>query len=322
MGHIMPRKISLLFVSLFALAIPGYAQAETACPPAFVQPTAEMQQAAIRNARDHGFLWRISKDGRTSYLYGTIHAAKYNWLFPGQHVAEAMKATDTEAVEIDMMDPAMQARTTKALQGMPTTALPGPLALRMQKRAKAVCVPYDSIAKLPPIFQVETLSLMEGRRDGLEAAYSVDVVLAAVGHAAKKNVVSLETPESQLDLLQMPNPQDAIALVEDDLGELETGEGRAYLKRISRYWEESNYDEMSHFEKWCRCLDTDAKRKLMKSMLDDRNPALADRIDALHASGKQVFTAVGSLHMFGPLGLPTLMEKRGYKVERIDWKAP
>ena len=24
---------------------------------------------------DHGFLWRVSKDGRSSWLYGTLHVA-------------------------------------------------------------------------------------------------------------------------------------------------------------------------------------------------------------------------------------------------------
>lgn len=31
---------------------------------------------------------------------------------------------------------------------------------------------------------------------------------------------------------------------------------------------------------------------------------LAERVDALHAGGKQVFAAVGSLHMFGKSGCP------------------
>jgi hypothetical protein len=75
---------------------------------------------------------------------------------------------------------------------------------------------------------------------------------------------------------------------------------------------------MSHFNDWCECLKTEIERDMMKRLLDGRNSNLADRIDELHASGKQVFVAVGSLHMFGPTGLPTLMEKRGYRVEQID----
>ncbi len=42
----------------------------------------------------------------------------------------------------------------------------------------------------------------------------------------------------------------------------------------------------------------------MKRLLDERNPALAERIDALHAGRQAVFAAVGSLHMVGPNGLP------------------
>jgi uncharacterized protein YbaP (TraB family) len=59
---------------------------------------------------------------------------------------------------------------------------------------------------------------------------------------------------------------------------------------------------------------------MMKHLLDDRNPNLAGRIDGLHSSGKKVFSAVGSLHMFGPSGLPALMSMRGYRVERVDMK--
>ena len=57
-------------------------------------------------------------------------------------------------------------------------------------------------------------------------------------------------------------------------------------------------------------------------MLDERNPLMADKIDALHAGGQSVFTAVGSLHMIGPQGLPTLMAKRGYRVERVAFTTP
>jgi uncharacterized protein YbaP (TraB family) len=77
---------------------------------------------------------------------------------------------------------------------------------------------------------------------------------------------------------------------------------------------------MSHFNEWCECLDTEIEREMMKRLLDDRNPNLAEHIDAIHKSGKTVFAAVGSLHMFGSIGLPALMQKRGYRVERVDLK--
>ena len=51
-------------------------------PPARALSTAEIE-AGQREAIDRGFLWRIARDGRVSYLYGTLHIAQPRWMFPG-----------------------------------------------------------------------------------------------------------------------------------------------------------------------------------------------------------------------------------------------
>jgi uncharacterized protein len=55
----------------------------------------------------------------------------------------------------------------------------------------------------------------------------------------------------------------------------------------------------------------------MKRLLNDRNLPMAERIDTLHSQGRKVFTAIGTLHMISPTGLPALMQKRGYVVEKV-----
>ncbi len=306
-----------VLVLLAAVWISGGAQAGV-CPPAPQKPTEEMVRAGMRAARDHGFLWRISKDGRTSYLYGTMHIAKYDWMFPGPSVMQALISSDIIALEIDVTDAGMEARLEKGMASLHGTALPKPLEKRMRQYADTLCVPYTSVAGLAPEFQVSMLSMMAGRWDGLDAAYAVDRVLAIIGHRIRKDVVSVETPESQLGLLHMKTPQDTVSFVQDGLTDLETGHARALLKRLARSWADSDYTDMAQYREWCGCLKTTMDREMMKRTVDERNPNLAARIDALHTSGKQVFAAVGSLHMFGPLGLPALMEQRGYRVERMD----
>ncbi|WP_237246494.1 TraB/GumN family protein [Sideroxyarcus emersonii] len=318
----MPNRIRialLVWLAVFAHAL--FAADERACPPAPAQPTPEMMQAAMRDARDHGFLWRITRDGHTSYLYGTIHVAAFDWMFPGPGVLQALRSTDTMALELDMLDPDIRERMAKGIKSMRSPALPKPLLQRLQRQAAAACIPYGEIAGLPVEFQITALTLVEGRREGLEAAYAIDAVLAGIGHGAKKNVVSLETPEAQLRTLQMQDPRDAVAFVEDGLEEIESGRTRTGFRRIARVWADADYDELARYSEWCDCLNTEIERKEMRRLLDERNPNLAERIDSLHASGKRVFAAVGSLHMFGPTGLPALMEKRGYRVERMDLRS-
>ena len=98
----------------FAAAYGADAAPSTACPPPPQQLTSESLSAGIRNAKDHGFLWRITKDGRSSYLYGTIHAAKAEWMFPGPVTLDALRRSDTLALELDVLDPDVQRRLAPA----------------------------------------------------------------------------------------------------------------------------------------------------------------------------------------------------------------
>ena len=316
------NMLKIINICCLALLLTGahsnFAEAEPVCPPAAENPTPEKIQAAMSVARDRGFLWRISKDGRTSFLYGTIHVAKFDWMFPGPKVTQAIRTTDTLALELDALDPDIQARMAKGIAELQSTELPELMVKRLRDQAEAMCIPYDSIAKLTPEFQIITLSMMVGRWDGLNASFAVDAVLAGIGRGAKKNVVSLETPEFQLQLLTMETPKETISFVQDSLNELETGRALSQINRAAKSWESADYAEMSNFEDWCECLNTELDRRMMKRLNDDRNPNLAKSINALHESGKQVFAAVGSLHMFGPLGLPALMKKLGYQVEQVD----
>ena len=291
------------------------------CPPEAQMPSAEEVQAGMRTARDRGFLWRIDKNGHSSYLYGTLHVAKLAWTFPGPRMAQAMAASDTLALELDLHDPAVLrslADGLAAAAGRPLDEpLPEPLRQRLARLAATECVSSDAFAGLSPELQIATLLSVAGRRDGLQPAYGIDDALSSWGHATGKAVLSLETPATQLRALLQPDAAAQISFVEAALDELESGRARPQLARMAQVWADADLDTLTRFEEWCECLKTGSDRDAMTRLVDARNPALAADIDALHTSGKRLFAAVGSLHMVGPGGLPARLAKRGYRVERI-----
>jgi uncharacterized protein YbaP (TraB family) len=310
----------LLLASLAAASL-GIAAAEPGhCPPAAQAPTPQQADAGAKNARDRGFLWRIRKSGRTSYLYGTVHVAKLDWMFPGTRLLDAMRASDVIALELDVLDPDIMRRLHAGMALKPGAALQGPLADRLKAQLAAACLPDEWMTTMSPEMLATTLTVMAGRAEGLDPAYAIDAVVAGLGRSLKKPVSSLETPELQLALLQGRTRQETQSVVEQALTELESGRAMPMLARMAQVWAESRLNELERYEQWCACLDTNDERTLHKRLLEDRNPALADRIDALHGSGKQVFAAVGSLHMIGVTGLPTLLARRGYAVERVEFK--
>ncbi|MEO8524395.1 MAG: TraB/GumN family protein [Caldimonas sp.] len=319
------RNVARALLASLAALLPlaGAHAAETSananCPPVAPPLTSGGLTAGMSAAKDHGFIWRLGKDGHVSYLYGTIHAARPEWMFPGPTLAGALRESDVLALELDVLDPDVQARLVAGVTAHRSDPLPAALVRRIDRQIKAGCVDAAAFARLAPEFQVASLSVMAARRDGLDPANAIDLVLAAVARQLGKPVVSLETPELQIQALLMPTRAETIEFVRSGLDELESGRTRPMLKRMAKVWTDGDYAELSRYERWCDCMGTATERATMKRLLDDRNPDIAAAIDKLHSGGQRVFAAVGSLHMIGPNGLPALLRKRGYKVEQGDF---
>jgi uncharacterized protein YbaP (TraB family) len=295
----------------------AHAQAPASCPPVATPLTQDEMQTGLRTARDRGFLWRISRDGRDSWLYGTVHAARREWMFPGPEVLRALRASDTIALELDMQNPEIGRRLGAGMAAQRSAPLPEPLRQRLLRLAEAECIPAQMLAPLSPEMQVATLSVLAARRDGIDPSYGIDAVLGGFGRGTGKPVLSLETPEQQLQVLQMPSTRETLSFVESGIQDLESGRARPLVVRLTQVWADADLDTLASYASWCDCLNTDADRAQQARLLDARNPPLADAIAALHNAGKNVFAAVGSLHMIGALGLPDLLAQRGFTVERV-----
>ncbi|NUZ04194.1 TraB/GumN family protein [Piscinibacter koreensis] len=313
----LQRLRCALVVAAGAIACSAQAAPPADCPPPAAPPSAEQVQAGMAAASDRGFLWRVVKDGRTSYLYGTIHAARLEWMFPGPRVREALGAADSVALELDILDPAVQQALVDALRSARRTELPPELAARLRARIEAECGDPAEFEPLTPELQVASLGALVARRDGLEPAYGVEMMLAMLARGAAMPVRSLETPAMQIEALQMATPAETIEVVRDGLADVESPRAREVLMRLARAWASGDLETLSSYERWCECVETPAERLLIKRLLDERNPAIAAAIDRAHAGGQRVFAAVGALHMTGSNGLPALLATRGYRVERV-----
>jgi uncharacterized protein len=320
------RRTALVLVGLglatLAALGPGHALAADAtpasCPSAAEPIDTERFRSGLRDAAvDHGFLWRIERGGRSSYLYGTIHVAQPEWMFPGPLTKKAIAAVDTVALELDVLDPSVPLRLAQSVQSRPGETLPAELVRRIDARMAAECMDPARWRGFAPEFQIALLATMAARREGFDSAYAIDGVLAVAARTFAKSVVSLETPESQMAALRAPTREAMLELVRSSLDDLDSGRAGPLVVRLVRAWNASDLTTLEDYERWCECERNDAERQTMKVLLDDRNVALAAQIDAMHAGGHAVFAAVGSLHMIGPKGLPALMRERGFRVELV-----
>ncbi len=312
------RACGVVLLGVLGLAWAGSArgQAAPACPPQAQPPTPQQLQAAAARARDRGLLWRITRDGRTGYLYGTIHVGTLDWAFPGPQVRAALMASDTLALEIDVGDAQMAARMQPP-PGAVAPTLPPALHERLARQIDAACVPRALLASQHPVLQALTLTVLSARWQGLDPAYAQEFVLSGMARAAQRRVVSLESPESQMAALVPRDAAGAERMVTQMLEQLEQGGTRRVVARLADAWARGDLVAIGDYERWCECVAGDEDRAQMQRLNDDRNPALADGIEALHRDGRSVFAAVGALHMTGAQALPALLQRRGFAVERV-----
>lgn len=305
------------FLIFVIAALLSTAHAQDGCPPAPTMPTAADIAVLQKSAKDRGFLWRITKEGRASYLYGTIHVSKLDWVFPGPRLVQAVLQTDVVALELNVTDPDTLRLLGQGMQDTSAQPLPAALEARVARQALASCVPAAQIKTLRPEFQIYTLSALALKKQGVDPTYGADTVIAGMATSTNRTIEALETATDQVNAMQAGSRAEALAMLEEGLAQLENGTAQALLTKLAQAWADSDYNTMNSYASWCNCMNTDKERADMKRMLDDRNLPMAQRIDALHTQGLNIFTAVGTLHMIGPTGLPVLMQQRGFVVERV-----
>lgn len=307
------------------LALAGAAAAAQpaapACPPsAEARLTPQVLEQARRRPVDRGYLWRIEKDGRTSWLYGTLHLGRAAWVVPGPRIAQALRQSDTVALELDPLDTdAMQPLFAPGDPVRRAEVMTPARVERLNRQWAAACArePGDPQLKLQPILQTTALAGYVARADGLYTDFAIDTVLAGYARRAKLPLVALESVQAQLALFTADSAREEAEQVDDALDELENGKLRQRMLELADMWSRGDLPRLADYERWCECMQTSAERAMMKKLLDDRNPHLADGIVAVHDRGQRVFAAVGALHMVGPQGLVTLLGQRGFSVTQV-----
>ena len=232
--------------------------APATCPAKATVPGKNEMQAMVRDAQDRGLLWRVSHDGRDSWLYGTSHVGRREWLMPGRTVMGAMMKSDKLALELNVLDPEVSkslAQGMKARDDAPE--LSAALAARLELQREKACA--QDIAPLRPM--PRWWPCRPGRAAfGVYPDYGVDMMLAGMAAGLKKPVVGLETPELQIRELFSDDPAQVSESVSEGLKQLESGKAPEMVNLIADLWADGRQDRLENYADWCDCANTPHER--------------------------------------------------------------
>ncbi|WP_034299740.1 TraB/GumN family protein [Herbaspirillum sp. RV1423] len=303
----MRRLIIVIFGWLFCLYVPA-ANAENA--------------TAATHAEHRGALFKVQDARHTLYLFGTIHVGAANFYPLEPRVMQALEQAPAIALEIDpQKTPAMQAAVLRYgfyPEGQSyQTELTPQLQQQVQAALKKYHIPIEAIARFRPWMIASLLTVQEFDSKGYRSDLAVDSHLADFIQKRNKPVIELEGAESQLALFGTLSKQQQSLLLEDTIKELDDPDDAAKVVELAEFWRTADLDGLQGLLDEMASDKSFVGRFTKEVLLDQRNPVLTDRIAALLGKQDRIFAAIGILHLVGPTGVPALLQRRGYKVERI-----
>lgn len=282
---------------------------EPAPPP--VAPAEDPWQGEVpaKDPLPRPLLWSAEKDGRSTYLLGTMHVGLDAEARLPQLVWDKLDAATGFAVETDVTDAAL-ARIGARKSG----TLRDELGPEYWKKLELAITPQiaQALAYKSAMIPATMLALR-----GLPSTPPMDGILLARARNRGKQVVYLEPASRQAAILEKHLDAKALKLMLDDLEKIERQSQQllaAYVAgdeaRFSAITAEQRGDALAHGY-------TEAEYdEQMEDLLYRRNASWIAPIEALHATGS-AFVAVGAMHLIGERSVLELLARRGYRITRI-----
>jgi uncharacterized protein YbaP (TraB family) len=285
--------------------------------PLLMLSSAYAQSIPSAGSTDRGLFWKVEKDGRTSYLLGTVHAWKREWLPLNPTIEKAFADSKTLAVELDAAKMDMASAVQRmVLLGDDTLEARLGKSLYEQTRTEAakLQVPEAAIAKIKPWGAMLVLAATKLQQLGFSPDAGIDNYLIQKASTGGKRVVELESGDQQLSMMDGLSARLQNAMLRDFLANIDGTQ--QIIGDIFSAWKRGDADAAYKLnEKGLG--DPEAKREFDDKFLYQRDLAMTRKIEELLRQPGPHFIAVGSLHLVGPKSIVEQLKAKGYRVEQI-----
>jgi uncharacterized protein len=282
-------------------------------------------QAAVPQpveAPNRGTLYRIRHDGSTAYLFGTIHVGLPAFYPLEREVTQALAGASRLVVELDVRKPeAFQAALKKHGMYAPGETVArhlSPATLAALSRAlEKFDVPYEQVAQLKPWLIANMLVGLDLERNGYQRRHGIELFLLSVAQQQTKPVQELESAEYQLSLYDGMSESEQEQYVQENLAQLNDGDTLKKARALIDAWDGADGKAVEDMLRASREEKTLSSDFLQRVLLDKRNPDMASKIESYLHDKETTFVGVGLLHLVGENGVPSLLRRRGYAVEKL-----
>jgi uncharacterized protein YbaP (TraB family) len=273
-------------------------------------------------ARHQGGLYRVSRDGRVAYLFGTVHVGASS-LYPlAPEVRRALARASRVVVELDTRaNDAFVLALNRHGSYAPGDNVRRHLAPdtidQLTEALHDNGVSLASVAQLKPWLLANLLLSMALERDGYRHSEGVEQALLATAQRRGAPVAELESADYQLGLFDTMNDIESERYLRATLRGLHDGSAVRRAQAVIDAWTSGDPKALDALLADATRGDDAVADFTRRVLLGRRNPEMVSHIEQLMRKGSVTFVGVGLLHLLGANGLPQLLAQRGYLVEQV-----
>jgi uncharacterized protein YbaP (TraB family) len=264
-------------------------------------------------------LYKIEKNGVSSYLFGTVHVGDASMNGLPKKITDAISASKEVIVEVDIskLTPfEMQQRSMPLMMQTNGKTLQTELTKQNYNKLKGYfakkSIDIAMFNALKPWAVMVTMMQIEFQNAGFSDQTGIDKQVLSYAKEHNIKIGELETLEQQLQMF------DGMALLSNEMIE-ETFEQLAdintYFIKLVNAWKSGDMDTLTDY--YNMSFDESDYGKISEQvMLINRNNNWVKQLTPRLAN-EQLFIAVGALHLPEQHGLIKQLQKQGFTVSRI-----
>lgn len=261
-------------------------------------------------------LWSVSDEDNTIYLFGSVHVLPQGGFRIEGPLAEAWRDVQSVCLEIDSSATSPEEMTGITLaravdpDGRSLFDLLGADAADIRERAARAGVDLAPYAPFEPWFVGIAVTLAALQQHGFQPDHGVEEIIQQKAAGEGKAACGLETVDEQLGILDGFSAELQRELLLQSIDEVAGLDEE--MSRLVAGWRAGDERELE------RMLREDLAEypELAERLVYERNARWADKIAAMLDGDEDRLIVVGAMHLVGDRGLPRLLERRGFRVER------
>lgn len=280
--------------------------------------------AASSDTVRHLFLWQASKGETAFYLFGTMHLADPSLQKLPAQLEKVLSGSDAVYTEV-AIEPAVQMRANELMIRRDNRTLKSILPAALYKRSSDYLRSINPALNIHPFEKMKlwafsaTLQFLEAQIKYPKAP-SIDAVIYRRAKALGKETGGIEGIEEQLAAMEALSDKEQLLMHEATLDYLE--ENKDYLQKMrALYVKGDGKALMDYIKEMMFTVEKyrQLEQRLMQLLLYDRNARMAERIiQKVTENPQKVYLfAFGAMHFLDKGSVIELLEKEGFRIERI-----